>query len=166
MATFAIALIGALASLVSHESLYRALGASADLFPLMSEYFLIIVWVMVVQLVTMVLYYFIRVDGFPVLATTALVVGSGANILLDALLVGYLDYGLRGAAVATGIAQILQFGVLLFYISAWKRRLKFQLHQQQWNEVFKAFTNGVSEWINEVSVGVVMLLINLSLIHI
>lgn len=46
MATFALALIGTLAGLVFHESLYRALGASADLFPLMSEYFLIIVWVM------------------------------------------------------------------------------------------------------------------------
>ena len=164
IATFAIALIGTLASLIFHESLYRALGASDDLFPLMSEYFLIIVWVMVVQLVTMVLYYFIRVDGFPVLATTALVVGSGANILLDALLVGYLDYGLRGAAVATGIAQILQFGVLLAYIGARTRRLRFQLHQQRWHEVLKAFTNGVSEWINEVSVGVVMLLINWLLI--
>lgn len=72
----------------------------------------------------------------------------------------YLDYGLRGAAFATGLAQLLQLGVLLCYIRASGRKLKFRLFQKDWREVLKAGINGVSEWINEVSVGLVMLLIN------
>ncbi|MBO6851790.1 MAG: multidrug transporter MatE, partial [Marinobacter sp.] len=70
IATFTLALAATGLCLLFHESLYRLLGASPELYPLMSEYFLVIIWVMVVQLVAMVLYYFIRVDGLPVLATT------------------------------------------------------------------------------------------------
>lgn len=160
MATLALALTGALVGLIFHDSIYRVLGASPDIYPLMSEYFLVIIWVLVAQLVTMVLYYFVRVDGYPGLATTALVTGAVANILLDALLVGYLDYGLRGAAVATGLAQVLQLGVLARYFFKASRKLHFRLRQRHWREVPRAFANGVSEWINELSVGLVMLLIN------
>ena len=88
MATLALALTGALVGFLFHDGIYRVLGASPDIYPLMSEYFLVIIWVLVAQLVTMVLYYFVRVDGFPGLAPTALVTGAAANILLDALLVG------------------------------------------------------------------------------
>lgn len=160
LATLCIALVVAGVSLVAQEPLYRLLGASPALFPLMAEYFQVIAWVMVMQLVTMVFYYFIRVDGFPILATTALIVGSVTNILLDALLVGYMDMGLQGAALATGAAQVLQLSVQLLYLTRPGRKLVFRLRQTDWAEVLKALANGVSEWINEVSIGVVMLLIN------
>jgi putative MATE family efflux protein len=162
--TLVLGLAGALAGLAFHQPIYRLLGAAPGLYPLMSEYFLIIIWVLVFQLFTMVLYYFVRVDGFPGLATSALVTGSAANILLDALFVGYLDYGLRGAAVATGLAQVLQLGVLAGYFLSKKRTLVFRLRQRNWREIPTAFTNGISEWINELSVGLVMLLINWLLI--
>ncbi|MEC7815795.1 MAG: MATE family efflux transporter [Pseudomonadota bacterium] len=157
---FAVAMAGAIIGLLFHDTLYRLLGASPELFPRMSEYFLVIIWVLVLQLVTMVLYYFVRVDGFPVLATTALVVGAGANILLDALFVGLWGLGLRGAALATGLAQVLQLAVLAVYAFKPARTLSFRWRQRQWREVVKAFTNGVSECINEWSVGLIMLLIN------
>lgn len=160
IATLAISLGATALCLMFHQDLYRALGASPDLFPLMSEYFLVIIWVLVVQLGSMVLYYFIRVDGLPVLATTALVAGALANIALDALLVGFLGLGLQGAALATGLAQVLQLAILLAYFGYRQRRLRFSLFQKQWREVLQAAANGISEWINEVSVGVVLLLIN------
>ncbi|WP_328189628.1 MATE family efflux transporter [Marinobacter sp. OP 3.4] len=160
MATLVISLVITVTSLLFQEPLYRLLGASPSLFPLMAEYFQVIAGVMVMQLVTMVFYYFIRVDGFPILATTALIVGAGTNIVLDAVLVGYLDQGLQGAALATGMAQVLQLSVQLLYLTRPGRRLVFGLRQTHWSEVFRALANGVSEWINEVSVGLVMLLIN------
>lgn len=160
IATFLLALAAALLCLGFHEPLYGLLGAPPGLFPLMSEYFLVMLWVLVVQLVTMVLYYFVRLDGFPRLATLALVAGAGANILLDALLVGQMALGLRGAALATAIAQGVQLAVLLRYFGSRGRRLRFSLRQRRWGEVAKAGVNGVSEWINEASIGLVMLLIN------
>jgi len=66
--------------------------------------------------------------------------------------------------VATGLAQILQFAVLARYFRKAGRKLMFQFRQTNWREVPRAFGNGVSEWINEMSVGLVMLLINWLLI--
>lgn len=160
MTTLAVSLGATLLCLAFHATVYRALGASPDLFPLMSEYFLVIIWVMVIQLASLVLYYFVRVDGQPALATSALMTGAFANIALDALLVGVLDYGLTGAAFATGIAQVFQLLVLFRYWQTPSRRLQFRIRQSNWGEVRKAAANGVSEWINEVSVGLVLLLIN------
>lgn len=164
VAIFILALAAAGFGWLFHEPLYRLLGASPELFPLMSEYYLLIIWLMVPQLVSIVLYYFIRVDGFPMLATLALTLGAGANIVLDALLVAYLDMGLRGAALATGLAHLLQLAVMLLYFLKRRRRLRFSLRQRQWREVFKAAGNGLSEWVNEASVGLIMLLINWLLI--
>ena len=161
--TVVISLISLVLSLGFEKALFQALGADETLFPLMQSYFRVIVWAMVVQLAGMVLYYFVRVDGFPELATTALVTGAVGNILLDALLVGYLDWGLQGAALATGLAQVLQLAVLLRYFRR-PRKLRFNLRQRNWGELLQAAYNGVSEWINEASVGVVMLLINWLLI--
>ena len=164
-AIFVLALAAAGVGWLFHEPLYRLLGASPELFPLMSEYYLLIIWLMVPQLVSIVLYYFIRVDGFPMLATLALTLGAGANIVLDALLVAYLDMGLQGAALATGLAHVLQLAVmLLYFFKRQQRRLRFSLRQKQWREVLQAAGNGLSEWVNEASVGLIMLLINWLLI--
>ncbi|WP_111497089.1 MATE family efflux transporter [Marinobacter bohaiensis] len=159
-AILVISLGAAVLCLAFHPVIFRALGAEPALFGLMADYFLVIIWVLVLQLVTLVLYYFVRLDGFPELATAALVVGAGANILLDAWFVGLLDLGLTGAAWATGLAQLLQTLVLARYFLDRRRKLRLRWVTRGWIELLRAAGNGLSEWINEVSVGVVLLLLN------
>lgn len=146
------------------EWLFRLLGAPAELHPLMLEYFSIISGVLIIQLTAMALYYFIRADERPYLATTGLVCGAVANILLDALFVGYWQWGLTGAAWATGLAQLLQLGILLHYFRGKTRRLRFGLRQREWRSLVRTAFNGVSEFINELSVGLVIFLLNWLLI--
>lgn len=160
IATATILLLAAIASLGFTEQLYQLLGAPPSLQPLMHEYFSVIRWVLILQLLTMVLYYFVRADGHPQLATSALVVGALTNILLDAWFVLHLDWGLAGAAYATAIAQLLQFCVLARYFRSPKRGLRFSLRQRNWGEVLHAGYNGLSEFINEISVGLIFLLLN------
>ncbi len=147
-------------SLMLESWVFAALGAPESLFELMRPYFRIVALAMVVQLLSVVLYYFIRADGRPVHATSALVTGSVANIALDALFVAYLDYGLAGAAWATLIAQCIQLAVLLAYFGVPQRHLRFHPLQRQWREIASAAYNGVSEFINEISAGLVILVIN------
>ena len=151
--------------LVFETYLFRALGAKPMLFALMSEYFRITLPFLIPQLGTIVLYFFIRLDGFPTLTALALVLGSVLNIALDALFVGLFGWGLAGAAWATGIAQLLPFLVLLTYFFSAKRNLRFQVKQAQWKEVFQAAYNGASEFINEISGGVIAFLFNWMLIQ-
>ena len=150
----------ALLSLWFEGPLFRLLDVPTSLAPMVGEYFGIIRWVLVLQLTTMVLYYFVRADGHPVLATTALVVGAVGNIALDALFVVHLELGLAGAAYATALAQVVQCGVLCRYFWSDARTLRLELRQTRWGHLLQASYNGLSEFINEASIGVVLWLLN------
>jgi putative MATE family efflux protein len=154
----------ALLGFIFDDFLYRALGAPEHLYPLMAEYFQIITFVLIIQLVTMVLYYFVRTDGHPLIATFALLVGAVLNMLLDAAFIGYLDMGLKGAAYATAIGQIVQLLILMRYFASPNKTLTFSIKQSQWLEMARASFNGLSEFVNEISGGIIILLLNWLLI--
>tara|TARA_R100000306_G_scaffold54193_2_gene51319 strand:+ start:112600 stop:112965 length:366 start_codon:yes stop_codon:yes gene_type:complete len=96
IATFGVGLVAI--SLLLEEQIFMLLGAPAELFDMMAPYFRIVALAMPIQLMSVVLYYFIRAEGRPVHATSALVTGSLANILLNARFVAYLGYRLAAAA--------------------------------------------------------------------
>lgn len=61
----------------------------------------------------------VRNDDSPNLATVFIVVGALVNIVLDYVFLGYLDMGLKGAAIATLIAQLTTSILCLrYFISA------------------------------------------------
>jgi putative MATE family efflux protein len=164
IATLVISSVAALITTFADQSLYSLLGAPDALRPTLSAYFLVITWVMVLQLVTMVLYYFVRADDHPILATSALITGAVLNILLDILFIGYLGMGIEGAAYATGIAQVVQLSILCCYFLSTRKTLTFSLWQHHWGELWKSAYNGVSEFINELSGGIIIFLLNWLLI--
>jgi len=165
MATVATVASFALVSYAFEQSMYRILDVPKALEPLVGEYFGVIRWVLVVQLTTMVLYYFVRADGHPILATTALVVGALGNIALDFVFVVHLELGLAGAAYALAIAQALQCAVLSSYYFSRDRTLCFVPWQRDFTLLTQASYNGVSEFINEISVGLIFWLLNHLLIE-
>ena len=60
----------------------------------------------------MLLQFFVRNDGSPILVMAATGVSSGLNIFLDWLFVFPLQQGVAGAAIATGISQTVSFLML------------------------------------------------------
>ena len=147
------------------HQLFAALGAQPELFPVMHQYFYIIMPFLLAQLGLIVLYFFIRLDGYPNLTAVALVCGSVLNILLDYLFIVEFNWGLEGAALATGISQLLPLLVLMSYFLLPQRSLQFGFRQKNWREVLVAGYNGISEFINEISAGVVAFIFNWLLIQ-
>lgn len=164
LGAFCVAVLFAALSLSLERFLYQALHVPEALIFMVDEYFDIIRWALVLQLTTMVLYYFVRADGHPVLATSALVTGALANVGLDALFVIGFEMGLRGAAYALVIAQVLQAGLLSSYFLSERRSLQFVFWQRDFSHLARASYNGVSEFINEISAGIIIWLLNLLLI--
>lgn len=160
IATATVATLFALVSQGFEAPLYRLLNVPPALVPLVAEYFDVIRWVLIVQLTTMVLYYFVRADGHPILATSALIVGSLSNIGFVALFVIHFEMGIAGSAYGTAISQVIQCGVLCSYFFSPSRTLRFVFKQTRWSELARAAYNGVAEFINEISVGVIMWLLN------
>ncbi len=143
----------------------RGLGATKELFPVMSEYYSIIMPFVIFQLIIIPLYFFIRLDGLPNLAAVALGVGAVVNIALDYLFIAVYGWGLTGAAWATGISEVLSLLVIMFYFFMPERTLSFSFRQNNWMEVFQAAYNGISEFINEVSGAIIAFIFNWMLIQ-
>ena len=153
-------------SLILDRQILTLLGAPEELITLVLPYFHIICVVLVLQVTSMVLYYFIRLDNRQKLGTFALVAGALINIALDALFIINLEMGLKGAALATLAAQIVQMLILSTYFLSKNRRLRLLLRPGKWSEVAKVAYNGLSEFVNELSGGMVILLLNwLLIIH-
>jgi len=153
----AIAVLAVPLSLICSEYLFAALGASPSLYPLMQSYFEVFCFVTIVQLTCLVMYYFIRADNKPELGMRALMLGAFINIALDALFIGKLGWGIEGAAWATLIAQIIQLFYFSSYFFSGRNNLKLSWPIFNVKELsFSAF-NGFSEFINEFSIGLVIL---------
>lgn len=142
------------------DYLYRLLQAPADLQAVLRQYFPLLLVGLPLQFTAVMLYYFLRTCGYPGSASTGLVTGAATNIILDALLVGGLNGGVAAAAMATVAAQAVQCGILVWHFYR-KSPLQFRLRHWQPRQLVPVLTNGFSEFINEMSAGVVIATINL-----
>ena len=151
--------------LVFEDQIFAGVGATQELFPIMGEYYRIIMPFFFAQFAMIALYFFIRLDGLPNLAAASLAVGAAINVVLDYLFIVVCDWGLTGAAFATGISQCIPLLVMLYYFFWSKRRLKFSFGQKNWKEIFQAAYNGISEFINEISGGIIAFIFNWMMIQ-
>ncbi|PCF95488.1 MATE family efflux transporter [Vreelandella nigrificans] len=74
----------------------------------------------------------VRNAGAPRLATFAMGLGAVANIALDALFLGYLGYGLEGAALATLLGELLPVVLCLGYLCSRHSQLAISWGQLAW----------------------------------
>ena len=100
----------------------------------------------------------------PKLGLAVTVAAGLTNVVLDYLLVGVFRFGLAGAAVATGMSQVVG-GVLPLLYFAGKNGSLLRLTRSRWNKwvLIKTCTNGSSELMSNISASVVNILYNYQL---
>lgn len=103
---------------------------------------------------------FIRVDGRPRLATFGLLLTGLINIILDALFVYHLQWGVKGAGLATGMSSVIPTVFFLVYFVYLSKNLRWKSPTKRWHELFLAAYNGLSEFLSEMSAGIVVFLFN------
>ena len=160
---FASVATGALISgvcLLFLNGVIRLLGANDDLHELVYTYMYIILWFAPVLIAALTLDYFVRVDGRPVLASLALVAFAVINICLNWLFIVQLGWGIEGAAWASGLAETSIFLILVTHLFSPKCSIYFKRIRGGWSDVLKAAYNGFSEFANELSIGLIVLLFN------
>ncbi|ROQ18587.1 putative MATE family efflux protein [Marinimicrobium koreense] len=142
------------------DGLLRWLAVPEPLQPLVKPYFQLLLLGQAPQSVAVVLYYFLRVAGEPQRASRALVLGALVNILLDVLGLAVLGWGLRAAAGATVAAQLTQCLVLLHLLYSGRTSLRLRPGWLSWRRLIAFCGNGFSEFLNEVSAGVVLFVLH------
>ena len=108
----------------------------------------------------------IRADGTPQLTMTSMIVGCLTNVVLDALFVLGFGWGMTGAAVATVIGQIFSFALCIWYIPRFKTvKINGKDMKPEIRMLRKMAGYGVSSFIAQIAVAIIMTVINYYLVH-
>ena len=67
----------------------------------------------------------VKTDGTPLLSTIGVSLAGVTNLVLDWLFVMIFHWGVRGAAVATGLAQVVSTVLYLYYFAKRSKQLHF-----------------------------------------
>ena len=102
----------------------------------------------------------------PKMGLLVTVLAGVTNMVLDALFVGLLGWGLAGAAAATAIAQFVGGSIPLFYFAR-KNSSTLRLGKTKFygKMLLKTCANGSSELMSNISMSVVTMLYNFQLMN-
>lgn len=156
--TFAIIIAGAI--LLNLNGITRVLGAEGETFPLVKEYLFYVIWFTPFFMVSYHFEILVKIDGFPTLATWGVITSALTNIFLDYLFVGVFHMGIKGAAIATGIAQVVSTLVFLFHFLKGPSRLVFKNFSLKLKALMKILPLGLGDFLSEFSTGFIVFLYN------
>lgn len=163
-ATMIISVFLCIVCLVFCEPLMSLFGASDATLTLASDYFRIIALFFPAYLMFNVMNSMIRADGSPTYAMIAMLSGAVLNIILDPICIFVLDWGIKGAAIATVVGQVVSFIVCLLYF---RKPKSFKLTKRSFIINFSMLKNlvtlGGSTFIIQISMVVMTLLSNVML---
>ncbi|MBL0686876.1 MAG: MATE family efflux transporter [Sulfurospirillum sp.] len=146
--------------LLNIEDILHLFGATDELTSIAVEYLFVILFFMPFLMIGVVLDYFVKIDNRPKLAFMALFLSAVINMILDWVFIFYLEQGIFGAALATGISQLALIFILLPHFFSKQATLKFIKPVGSYIQIIKAAGNGLSEFVNEISVGITTLIFN------
>ena len=121
-------LIGILLSIVGtlfSGSVVSILCPSAQIQPLVLQYYSVYILQIPFLCYMMCLSYFIRSDGFADLPFRALLISNVFNLIFDIIFISVFNLGISGAALATIVGYILGCIYMSTYFLSPKRTLKF-----------------------------------------
>ncbi len=157
-------IIATSAVLIFSDSIVRFLGGTDELFLYTKEYLTTVILFSICFMCGYAMEVYIRIDGNPTFPMISVISGGILNVILDYLFIAVLKMGIRGAAIATGLAQISMSIILLTYILKKSKKLKFVKIDNFFRRVFKIISMGISEFLAEVSTGISIYFFNIAIL--
>lgn len=109
---------------------------------------------------------FLVVSEKPKLGLLITIISGLSNILLDALFIGVFKWGLIGAAIATGIGQVIGGIIpLIYFLRPNSSTLNLVRTRLYLKPIVKACTNGMSEFLNNISSSIIGMIFNFQLMR-
>lgn len=148
--------------LIFAEPVLQILGVTETAYEYAFEYYRIVALGCLFQGLTQVFCDFVRVSGKPVLGMCVTGIGAVTNIILDAVFVAVLGWGVAGAAWATVIGQILSalFGLCLLLKGYTKVEIERETFSFDIELSKKIISCGFAFWIAQMAMGLISLVYN------
>lgn len=109
------------------EPLLKLFGATDTIMPFAKDYSRILIYGAVFIILNMTLNNMIRAEGNAKYSMFAITLGAGLNIILDPIFMFVFNMGIKGAAFATVLAQIISFIFLISYFLTGKSYIKISM---------------------------------------
>ena len=154
----AIAITGTIFS----NPILNLFGASENTLFYAKEYIGIILLGCTFNILSFALNSTVRADGNPKMSSITMVIGCGANIILDYLFIFVLNLGVKGAALATIISQAITFFIILYYYTAGNSNLKLKIENFKLKKhlVTMTFAIGIAPFATQIANSLVQVIAN------
>lgn len=139
----------------------KLLGANEEVIELASQYFVSLMAFSLFFILNHILMAFVKNDGAPKLAMTAMLSSSLFNIVFDYVLMYPCKLGMIGASLATGISPILSLAILSIHFFRKKNTFKLVKTKFFLSDIKKSLAAGTSNLITELSSGTIILVFNM-----
>lgn len=146
--------------------LLQLFGATTEVMPYAQEYAGITLIGMPFLIFTNGMSNLIRADGNPRYSMACMVAGAIVNTILDPIFIFAFHWGVRGAALATILGQILSFFLALGYLPRFRTiRLSRTCFRIDPRDTLRTLYMGISSCINQVAITFVQIVLNNSLTY-
>lgn len=145
--------------------LANALGAEGDMVEYAVSYGRIVVAVLPLQIIQLSFQSFFMTACRPQTGFISTLLSGLINIVFDIVFILWLGWGLAGAAIATAMGMTFGGVFAIVYIFKGKSELHFVRCKLDTKSIIKACTNGLSEYVGNVSLSIVGICYNLQLMR-
>ena len=146
------------------EPIVRALGSTDALLPYCVNYLSVSLLLAPAAMLQMMFQTFFVTAGKPLIGLMLTISGGVANMILDYLFMGPFNMGISGAALATGIGELIPAVIGLFYFLFTRHSLYLTKPVVRFQVLKESCFNGSSEMVTNLSTAVVTYLFNITML--
>ena len=146
------------------EPIVRALGSTDALLPYCVNYLSVSLLLAPAAMLQMMFQTFFVTAGKPLIGLILTISGGVANMILDYLFMGPFNMGISGAALATGIGELIPAVIGLFYFLFTRHSLYLTRPVVHFQVLKESCFNGSSEMVTNLSTAVITYLFNITML--
>lgn len=168
LSLFMVILFGLAMTLISvlfSKNIARLLGANDVLLQATADYIKYFVMFGIFFCGANTLSAFVRNDNNPRLALWGMLVGALSNMFLDWLFIFPMQMGIIGAAIASGLGQVLACLVLLTHFIRKKGKLRIHIPKPSFAIAWQIIKTGAPEFVTQMSQPITILCYNFVVLH-
>lgn len=156
----ATAIILTIVFLCAKKPLLMLFGASENTYVYANNYLTIYLAGSVFAMLSLGLNTFITAQGFSKTAMASVLIGAALNIALDPLFIFVFNMGVKGAAIATVIAQFASFLWVILFLVGKKTFIRLSFKGFDFKLVKKILTLGISPFLIMATESVIIIVLN------
>jgi putative MATE family efflux protein len=151
--------------LIFKEPVLLLFGASPDTFPYANDYITIYLMGSIFVMIGLGMNSFINAQGFGKTGMVTVLLGAVVNIILDPIFIFVFDMGVKGAAIATILSQMISSVWILLFLCGKKTilRLKIKNLRLKKSRISRIVNLGFSGFVMAVTNSTVQIMCNKSL---